>query len=262
MDVAITRNPSPTRFFLLLLVLSLPFWLAGALTDLRILPGLPVSSLGVLCMVGAASILVHREAGWPGVAALLRRSFDLERIGSKLWLAPALLVMPAIYLLSYLVLRFSAQPLPAARISLLPALVLFAVFFIAALGEELGWSGYAIDPLQKRFGALGGALVLGLVWAAWHLLPLLSVHRGPEWIAWWCLGTLATRVLITWLYDNTGRSVFVAALCHASSNLAWQLFPVNGSHYDPRVTGLITLATAIVVVLVFGPKTLVRELRR
>ena len=65
---------------------------------------------------------------------------------------------------------------------------------------------------------------------------------------------MTARVIITWLYNNTGRSVFVATLFHTMMNLNWQLFPTNGdySYYDPRVAGLITLAVAVVVVIGWG----------
>jgi hypothetical protein len=71
-------------------------------------------------------------------------------------------------------------------------------------------------------------------------------------------GTVATRVLYTWLYNNTGKSVFGAALYLASSKASWQLFPNNGSHYDPRITGLIVAFTAVLVTVVWGPRTLAR----
>jgi len=41
-------------------------------------------------------------------------------------------------------------------------------------------------------------------------------------------------------------------------NVTWQLFPINGSYYDPRVTSLITAAVAVFVVIVWGPRTMVR----
>jgi len=75
---------------------------------------------------------------------------------------------------------------------------------------------------------------------------------------------VTARVIITWLYNNTGRSVFVATLFHTMMNLTWQLFPVNGSYayYDQLVAGLLTLAVAVVVVIVWGPSTLVRDLNQ
>jgi hypothetical protein len=87
------------------------------------------------------------------------------------------------------------------------------------------------------------------------------MHRSPSWIAWWCLYAVAARILIVWLYNNTGRSVFAVALFHATLNLAYMLFPVHGSHFDMRLGGLVMAVTAVVVTLVWGPGTLVRQPR-
>jgi hypothetical protein len=238
--------------------LSIPFWIAGALTTLQLLPAIPVSALGLVCMGGAAVILVYRERGRAGVVALLKRSFDATRVRSKIWYVPTILLMPGIMVLSYVAMRLMSVALPAPQFSLTTTLILFIVFFIAAIGEELGWSGYAIDPLQEHYGALGGALLLGVVWAVWHVIPLLSVPRSLAFIAWWSLGTVASRVIIVWLYNNTGRSVFVAVLFHAMINVTYFLFPVNGSYYDPRVTGVIMAFVAAIVTIVWGPRTMVR----
>ena len=253
-----SNRRSPLTYFALTIALSIPFWAAGAMTNFQLLPAIPVSALGFVCMVGAASILVYRENGLVSVAELLKRSFDVKRVRTKLWYAPTVLLMPCIMVLSYVAMRLMGIPLPAPQLSFITTLALFIAFFVEALGEELGWSGYAIDPLQDRFGALCGALLLGIVWAVWHFIPLLSVQRSVVFIAWWSLGTVASRVIITWLYNNTGRSVFVAALFHTMQNLTWQLFPIDGSYYDPLVTSLIITAVAVVVVVVWGPKTLVR----
>ncbi|KAE8766163.1 hypothetical protein [Georgenia thermotolerans] len=73
-----------------------------------------------------------------------------------------------------------------------------------------------------------------------------------------CLFTVALRVLLAWIYNNTGPGVLAVVACQASSNVAWSLFPNHGSHYDPVVTGLLTAAVALGVVLRFGGRTLVR----
>lgn len=252
------RNRSAATFFALTFGLSIPFWVAGTLTSIRLLPAIPVSALGLVCMVGAASILVYRENGLPSVVALLKRSLDFKRVKAKIWYLPALLLMPCVMASSYVVMRFIGVALPAPRCSLATTLILTGVFFVAAVGEELGWSGYAIDPLQERFGALGGALLLGIVWAVWHLIPLLSAGRTPLWIAWWSLGTVAYRVIITWLYNNTGRSVFIAVLFHATINVTYFLFPVQGSFYDPRMTSLMVALIAVIITVASGPQTLIR----
>ncbi len=222
------------------------------------MPGLPIAAVAFVCPMIAATILVYRENGMAGVTALLKRSFDFKRVKVKAWYVPAFLLMPVVMGLSFIVIKLTGSDVPSPHIALLPTLFLCIVFFIAALGEELGWSGYVIGPMQDRWGALKASIVLGSIWAVYHYVALVQAHRSVEWIAWWSLGTLSVRVIIVWLYNNTGKSVFIAALFHMMINVSWQLFPTNGSYYDPRSTGLILAAVAAVVVVGWGPRTLVR----
>ena len=247
------------KFFCLAFALSIPFLLVSAATGIELLPRLPVAALMTVCPVAAALILVFREDRTAGVVALLKRSFDYKRTGAKVWYAPVLLLMPATMALSYGLLRMLGVPLPSPSLSAPTALALFAVFFIAALGEELGWSGYVTDPMQVRWGALQTGILLGLVWAAFHIVALVQARRSPAWIGWWCLNTVATRVVMVWLYNNTGKSVFAAALFHTMINVTWMLFPVQGSYFDPRVVALIMTSVATIVTVVWGPRTLVRD---
>jgi membrane protease YdiL (CAAX protease family) len=249
---------SPLKFFILVFSLTIPFWVIGAVTGLQLLPGVPVAALAACCPMLAAIILVYRENKTAGVFALLKRSFDLNRIKAKVWYAPILLLMPLVSGLSYGVLRLTGTPVPAPQIAFLPLLILCIGCFILALGEELGWSGYAIDPMQDRWGALRASLVLGSVWAVWHYVALAQADRSVAWIAWWSLYTVTQRVIIVWGYNNTGKSVFAAALFHMMTNVSWQLFPVNGSYFDPRVTGLILALVVVTIVVVWGQRTLAR----
>lgn len=247
---------SPVVFFLLVFALSGPLWLVGALAHTQLLPGLPLSAVMVLCPLVASLILVAFERGSAGVAAHIDRARDFRLIENKAWYAPILLLMPATAALAYVAMRVLDLPLPPPALSIAIVPALFLLFFVAGLAEELGWSGYALDPLQNRWGALPASLIIGLVWAAWHIVPLLQVGRAPGWIAWWAFGTVATRVLHTWLYNNTGKSVFGAALFHGMTNVSWQLFPNQGSHYDPRITGIILAIVAVCVTIAWGPRTL------
>jgi CAAX protease family protein len=221
---------SPPRFFLLLFGLSVPFWLAGGTTAWQPLPGVPIGALMFVCPALAAALLVCRESGFNETKKLLKRSFDCQRIHAKVWILPVLLLMPGVMLLSYAVMRLLGRALPTPEMDLRVLPLLFGAFLISAIGEQLGWSGYALEPLQRRCHALSASLILGVVWAAWHIIPLQQAGRAGDWIAWWCLATIALRVLQTWLYNNTGRSVFAAAVFQAFANASWQLFPNRGSH--------------------------------
>jgi membrane protease YdiL (CAAX protease family) len=250
---------SPLKFFVLVFTLSIPFWLAFGLSDLQLMPGLSVGVLMAFCPMAAALLLVHRAGKSAGVTELLKRSFDFQRIRAKRWYVPTLLLMAGVNVAVYGLMRWMDLPLPAPQIALPAAALMLVAFFVGALGEELGWSGYITEPLQQRWSALQTGLLLGFVSILWHLGPLLLMHRSPSWIGWWCLYAVAARVLIVWLYNNTGKSVFAAAMFHATLNLSFMLFPVYGSHFDMRLGGVAMAITAAVVTWVWGPATLVRH---
>jgi uncharacterized protein len=245
-------------FFALVFALSVPLWILGAVHPVELLPRLPVSALMAFCPGLTACALVYREGGVHRVVGLLVRALDWGRIPLR-WYVPTLLLMPALTVASYWWMRAMKVSLPELRVSLGLAVVMPVAFLVTAMGEEVGWSGYILDPLQNRWGALRAAALLGFMWAIWHTVPLVQAGRSESWIAWWGLGTVASRVIIVWLYDNTGRSVFAASLYHAMSNLCWQLFPNAGSHYDPRVTSPLIVAVAALVAVVYGPSTLTRQ---
>lgn len=236
------------KFFSLMFLISTPFWVLGALSDDMLLPGLPLSALMVVCPVMIASALVSRDGGRSALWKFLAQSIDVHKMYRWTWIA-ALGTMPLVMVLSGGIQIAAGTDLPPMEFEVGQALFLFAVFFLAATAEELGWTGFATSPLLKVYGFLGSGLIIGLAAVFWHVFPLLQADRTWEWIAWWALGTVARRVLIVWVYTRGGRSVFSASLFHTMSNLTWMLFPVMGSHYDPRITAFILIAFALVILL-------------
>jgi hypothetical protein len=168
-------------FFVLTFSLAVPFWVLGGVIGIQLLPGLPVAALTFVCPGLAALILVGRENGSAGAKTLLARAFDYKRIKAKNWYTLILLLNPGIFVLSYVVLRLLGTPVPVPQIHILPTLTLCVVFFVGAVGEELGWSGYAIDPMQKRFAPgqspVGSSLGRHALCALGTGSPILGVDR-------------------------------------------------------------------------------------
>jgi membrane protease YdiL (CAAX protease family) len=246
----------------LVFALSVPFYVIGALSGRQLTADLPVSSFIWVCPVIAASLLAYREGGTAGVAALLKRGVDVRRITEKIWYVP-ILVLPGIYVLTYGVMRMMGLPLPTVQFSLLAGLGWLVGYLLAAECEELGWTGYALDPLQERWTALQAGLILGAVTAAFHLVPLVQHGRPLSWIGWWTLSSVGFRILIVWIYNNTGRSVFAVTLFHALENLSYigpfLDFGPGGFPLDAqRISALLRTGVAAIVVILWGPHTLTR----
>jgi membrane protease YdiL (CAAX protease family) len=256
-------NRSPWIFFLLVYALTLPLWLLSTRVHFEGLPdNLPVTDIGATFVpLLAALILVYREKKGKGVRELLGKTFDYRKIKERAWYGPILFLMPLVYLLTYWVMRWLGFAVPAEWTIPLMAPVIFIFFFIGAAGEELGYTGYAIDPLQQRWGALGACLIMGPLWAFWHFPSMIELGQAPALMAWGFFFTVAVRILNVWIYNNTGKSVFAVILFHAVGNTARSLFPGGRPHFElgnAAVGYSIIILTAIVVIFLWGPKTLAR----
>jgi hypothetical protein len=247
---------SPLTFFVLVYIVAIPFWLLGAVVeppeDFPI--KLPVSALQLLAPLIAAAILVYREEGLGGIGRLLRSTVSFRGL-RPMWLVVIVMLSPTIYLLSYGVMLLLGRQLPEPTLPVPDMPILFAIFFLSAIAEEAGWTSYATDPLQERWSALRAALVVGLAWGLLHVVPDLQGGRDLGWIAWHhVVGAVSLRILFVSTFNNTG-AVMAAALLHTMDNVCWQLFLANAP-YDPAITAPIYAMTAILVIVLWGARTL------
>ncbi len=248
---------APTVFFLLVLALSIPFYLVG-ITGLR-MPGLsilPVSALMAFVPMIAALIMVYRQHGLHGINVLSKHVFQFNRHNGAAWIPVALLFIPIVCTLEFLILRVIGIPIPLPQITPSETTFFSIAFFVGAIGEEIGWQGYAYPALRKNYNALTAALILGVIWALWHVIPFLQLGRSFHWIIWHSLSAIALRIIIVWLYENTRHSVYIAVLFHTMINVSWALFPISGSYYDPFVTFLILAFAVGLIVFIYGARTL------
>lgn len=265
MDTAKSSNRQPLKFFLIVYSLSIPLWILETMIDIKGLPlDIPITDiLAAFTPLIAASILVYKEDGRSGINKLFRRIFDFGRVKKKVWFMPVILLPSIMYLLIYLIIYFSGLPVATKfHISFLSIPVLFSFFFLGAIAEEVGYMGYAIDPLQARYGALSASIIIGIPWAVWHYPSIIQQGHNAVWIAWGTLGTVAVRVLIVWIFNNTGKSLFACILFHTIFNLGRILFPKDEIHNPlvdyPEIHYSLIAAVAVIVIFLWGSKTLAR----
>ncbi len=90
---------------------------------------------------------------------------------------------------------------------------------LRSLWEEGGWRGFALPRLQERYGPFTGSIILGAMWAFWHLPGYLGGWMATEFPALliYCVGF---SILATWIYNNTSGRIIRRILLHSSSNAA------------------------------------------
>lgn len=166
--------------------------------------------------------------GRAGMMRLLRRTFQV-RAGLR-WYAIALFSFLAIWLAAY---SFLYSGVPIQNLLANPSLLLSAFLpnvilglIIPSLGEEPGWRGFAFPRLQAQYGPIVGTIILGTLHGIWHLPALFTPLLGPftvEGFIVFVLTAAAGTFIYSWVFNNTGGSIWMAMVLHASSNAASQL---------------------------------------
>jgi membrane protease YdiL (CAAX protease family) len=135
--------------------------------------------------------------------------------------------MPLLFSLVLGVSSLLEQELLPAPLPVIVAPIALIMFFFSALCEQVGWMGYAFEPMCNRWGLIKSTMILGLIWGLWHIPLYIFSIPGTEMIVAQVLTVIALRVLLVWLYSNTGKSVFIVILFHATYNVCMSVFPVN-----------------------------------
>lgn len=226
----------------------------GSYAGPKAVPG-PVKLLQLLMLLGpglVALAFAWRDGGRAAVRELLGRllrwrvspGWYVFVLGLPLLLFAAALVAAHAFGVEKAVIPPLGRVLPAAAGS-------FAVYLVLNT-EELAWRGYAWPKMASRFGPLRAALLLGAVWALFHL-PLFLVKGGhpagyPP--ALFGLMLLAFGVLFAIVYEGSGGSILLAHLLHQSMNAWGDALPVYPRAVGSTLPiGLVTAGAAVVALL-------------
>jgi CAAX protease family protein len=206
----------------------------------------------------AAFVMARVTEGREGPKRLLRR-YVQWRVKLR-WYLFVLLVIPASEVLGAIVLPgvlASYQPVTLGLVLGYPLAFVTTFVLGGPLGEEPGWRGFALPRLQVACGPLGGGVVLGVLWALWHLPLFWSGVWTPPTVAnivmFIVMITLLT-VVMTWVFNNVAGSLLITMLMHASFNtfankVVAPLFPARLlSDYGllPELVGFGAVAVVVV----------------
>ena len=243
-------------FVLLAVALS---WLP--LGVLLLTGGDPAASPGAMVLWGlgglgpglAAVLLSWHHEGRAGLRRI-RASLTRWRLGRHGWL---LLVPLAVGLLGVTVTVWVGEAswdvAGPSSLLLVPVVLLGGLVFGGL--EEIGWRGHLQPLLQVRLPGLAAALVVGVVWSAWHapLFLLSGTTQATSSPVWFTIGGLALAVLFAWVWNTSGGNLLLLVLLHGALN-GWYTAAVQGLAPEALGEGfeLVTavVATSLALVLV------------
>ena len=179
----------------------------------------------------------------------------------------SLSLIPLFVSLVYITLGNSVPGIaPGTTIPFLLSNLLLTLTF-GPLAEETGWRGFALPRLQEKFTALLSSLILGVIWAFWHL-PFYFISAGNVGIPFPIYIVLVTTItiFITWIYNNTKGNLVLCILAHFCFNFN-SAFIVGYLGLLPPMVFYISCGAGlglyvIIIILVFGPKHLSKSTLR
>ncbi len=190
----------------------------------------PLGAVLVLLGAFAPSLvalgLTARAEGLTGIRTLLGRVLRW-RVAPR-WYLFAVGYLPAIKLTVALVHRVATGAWPRFGDEAWYVIPLaIALSTPVQAGEEIGWRGYALPRLAARFGLARASLLLGLIWACWHLpqffIPEADTY-GQSFLVY-VLQVTALSVAMAWLYARTNGSLLLVMLLHAAVNNSKDIVP-------------------------------------
>jgi uncharacterized protein len=131
--------------------------------------------------------------------------------------------------------------------------------------EEIGWRGYALPILQREHTPLLSSMIVGTVWALWHLpLAWASVgyqRTGNPWsyMGWFFITILPVSCLATWVFNRTGESVLLASLLHIAVNIADFVLVLPATTGQAVLFTTFMIATAVVGMIYWTDRLGVRR---
>lgn len=135
----------------------------------------------------------------------------------------------------------------------------FAMSLFSNPWEEVGWRGFALPHLQKRYTALIATLFVGIQWGLWHL-PLFFWAGNPmaEYpFVPWLVSTVAGAVIYTWIYNNTEGSLLPVSVFHIALNTVGSVMP----GVSMTALAIVYVLVATILVVTFGSTNLSRRER-
>ncbi|HEU5021317.1 MAG TPA: CPBP family glutamic-type intramembrane protease [Bryobacteraceae bacterium] len=175
---------------------------------------IPVMTVAGSFAPSLAALLTLRvtERRWPALRRLSLKAALVSAIAAPLWIMAAFAVVPAVILTAgnWAALGWS--------ILLSPSVYSVSTLLGGPLGEEPGWRGFALPRLQEQLGPAGASLLLGLLWAAWHLPSFLTKAWSSTNFPTYLLIVTGLSFSITFLFNLAGGSVIAAMAAHAAFN--------------------------------------------
>lgn len=182
------------------------------------------------------------------------------------WYLFALVTIPAVMYLGFVILNGGIPTFEGLTTQFFASYPIYfvIVFFLGGpFPEEIGWRGFALPRMQSKFGPLKATLLLGILWAFWHLPHFLTTAQrgGPGSdisllyfnLPIFIVLILAMSIILTWVFNSKQGNLFIVMLVHTSLNTFGTIQPyfTNPVLRESDLSVVLGLGLLALVILIF-----------
>ena len=231
------KNKIPVRFFIVTFFWTWFFWLVPlVLAEIGIVSennqlwsnfSLLFKVIGIFGPAIGAFVSLYTINGKSSIKNYLKLFISLK-FGWKVWLAILPILGFSMFITWILPEFFGEERLPSnlLNIYIFPVYLLFMIIFGGGQ-EEIGWRGYILPFLEKRFGLILGSLILGIIWSIWHI-PLFFIPGSYQEymnIFAYILLCIGLSYFFSWVIEASGNRLLSGVIAHGAINAFIDLFP-------------------------------------
>ncbi len=195
--------------------------------------------------------LVWRHYGLKGLGSFFRR-LTLWRM-PRVWWLYLIVGIPIIAYLSAALNGTISDPFPFSPWYLVFPALAQGLFLLGTM-EEFGWRGVAQPLLQRKLAPFWAGLVVGIIWATWHL-PVFLFGGGVQYGSWSVVpffgGVIALSIILTPMFNSSRGSLLIAYLYHFQ--MMNPIFP------DAQPWDNLLFAIAAVVIVILNRHTMFKK---
>ena len=258
------ENKVPVRFFAVTFVFSWSLWAlaiilgSGSSQDLVYMSSgivMPLMLIGAFGPAVGAFVSLRSIEGKGAIKNYCKKFLSLK-FGWKVWFL-MFLILGGSYFISWIIPElFGEKRIP----SFLPNFYIFPIYLLLMIffgggQEEIGWRGYILPYLEKRYGLIIGSLILGIIWAIWHIPLWFIPGTSQAYMNFMVFAfmTIGYSYIFSWVREASGERLLSGLVIHGIANGFAAIFPTliieNGAKQIRFwMYGIITLVIGIITV--------------
>ncbi len=180
----------------------------------------------------------------------IKNHFHINKIVVK-WTIPAIAIPGICIVVSSFIMTYYKIDYVSWKGDLLFYILNFVAMLIGSVAEEIGWRGFLLPNLQKRYTPFISSIIVGILWGVWHL----NFTGGIGGFVLYTVTIIEMSILMTWVYNKSNGSILLMSVWHLIISLTSHIFLWDRFNFQLFVVESIVFGILCVFILILERST-------